>query len=202
MAINRGAWLVAAVCLAGSTAYAQAGQQGTPKEVYIRLETSDGRDGGTATMTSNKKGVEISVQLKNLDPGTHAIHVHQFPKCDTPDFKTAGGHFNPAGKQHGIDNPQGHHAGDLPVNLVVGDDGMVKKTFESKDLTLDPKAPNSVFANGGTSLMVHAMADDMKSDPSGNAGGREACGIIAIQNTSTKKSKSGNVGGGEGPSNH
>ena len=174
------ACLGAAALLASGVAHAQH----APRQVMVHMETSDGRDAGLATLTGGKKGVKISVDFKNLDPGEHAIHVHQNPKCDAPEFKTAGGHFNPSGKQHGIENPQGHHAGDLPLNLTVGDDGMVKKTFFSKDITLDPNAPNSVFANGGTSLMVHAKADDMKSDPSGNAGAREACGIISMEHTS------------------
>ncbi len=190
-------WAATAVLLAGGMARAQA----TPKSVMVQMETSDGRDGGKATLTQKGKNVEVEADFKNLNPGVHAIHIHQNPKCDAPDFKTAGGHFNPAGKQHGIQNPQGHHAGDMPLNLNVGDDGMVKKSFTSKDISLDPKAPNSVFANGGTSLMVHSGADDMKTDPSGNAGGRESCGIISIKNASGKGGHAF-TGSSEGPSNH
>lgn len=149
-----------------------------PKPVKVMVKTADGKDAGDVVLKQTKSGVELKVALKNLSPGEHAIHIHQNAKCDPPDFKSAGGHFNPAGKKHGYENPEGHHNGDSPQNLIVGADGAVKATFVNKDVTLDPAAPNSVFANGGTSIIIHAKADDMKTDPAGNAGDRIACGLI------------------------
>jgi Cu-Zn family superoxide dismutase len=150
--------------------------------VVVPLKTSTGQDAGTATFTPAKDKVAIKLKLKNLPPGQHAVHIHEHAVCDAPDFKTAGGHFNPASKQHGTMNPMGHHNGDLPENITIGEDHTGEASFKVDYLSLNPTATDSLFANGGTSIMVHEKADDMKTDPTGNAGNRIACGVITAPN--------------------
>ena len=153
--------------------------QGTMKNgtLTVPISKSDGTPAGTATFKEAKDGknLTVTVKLHDVPFGEHAVHIHANPVCDAPDFKGAGGHFNPESKQHGMDNPMGHHAGDMPKNISVGEDHMGEITYKVDYLTLAAGAPNSVL---GHSIMVHEKADDMKTDPTGNAGNRIACGII------------------------
>jgi Cu-Zn family superoxide dismutase len=146
--------------------------------LVVSIKTSTGEDAGTATFTEGKGGKQLTIalKLKNLPPGDHGVHIHQNPVCDAPDFKGAGGHFNPDNKQHGALNPMGHHAGDLPQNITIGESHAGNISFKVDYLTTDVGAPNSVL---GHSIMIHEKADDMKTDPTGNAGNRIACGIIS-----------------------
>ena len=169
----RVASLALIMCLAASTAFASKHEK-----VVVPLTTSAGKDAGTATFEQRSNRLKITLALKNLPEGDHAVHIHQHAVCDAPDFKTAGGHFNPDSKQHGLQNPLGHHNGDLPKNLSVGVEGTVNTTFTVDYLTLGTNDANDILANGGTAIIIHAMADDMKTDPTGGAGNRIACGVI------------------------
>jgi superoxide dismutase, Cu-Zn family len=148
------------------------------KGLEVAFKTSDGQDAGSALLTPAGNGVKVKLDLKNLPEGEHAIHVHASAKCDGPDFKTAGGHLNPDSKEHGTKNPKGPHAGDMPMNLQVMADGTDHVSFVTQSISLKKDAKNSVFANGGTAFIIHEKADDMMTDPTGNAGGRIACGVI------------------------
>ncbi len=158
--------------LAGACVWAAVGP------VTVEMKNAQGQSVGTATLSEKKgAGVMVKTNFKNLPPGEHALHFHSAAKCDAPDFKSAGPHFNPDQKHHGLDNPEGPHAGDMP-NFTVKANGTAKVTVKDPRVHLY-EGDHSVYANGGTALIIHAKADDLKSDPAGNAGDRIACGVIS-----------------------
>lgn len=141
-----------------------------------------GKSLGPVQLTQTANGtVNILVQASGLPAGTHGIHIHSVGKCEGPSFTSAGAHFNPAAKQHGLENPAGHHSGDLP-NLVVAANGTAIYTASTKDITLQGTGGSSIFDGDGASLVIHANPDDLKTDPTGNSGDRIACAIIAAPN--------------------
>jgi Cu-Zn family superoxide dismutase len=150
--------------------------QSAPKSAHADFVNAKGEKIGTAKITAAKGGVKIVVAVAQLAPGDHGIHIHTVGKCDGPDFVSAGGHFNPDAKKHGKDNPMGPHMGDLP-NMTVAANGKGKATIMAMGVTLGAGA-DSLFHDGGTALVIHAAADDYKTDPSGNSGARIACGIV------------------------
>jgi len=140
------------------------------------LADSQGKKVGTAELTQTPDGVKIALTVSGLAPGQHAFHIHAAGKCEGPDFKSAGGHFNPYNKKHGLKNPNGPHAGDME-NIEVGSDGTGTAEIVNKQVTL-ADGPNSLFHEGGTAIVIHASPDDNVTDPAGNAGARIACGVI------------------------
>jgi Cu-Zn family superoxide dismutase len=150
--------------------------QGAPKSAHADIVNAQGQNIGSAKIVPAKKGVKIEVNVSQLPPGKHGIHVHAVGKCDGPAFTTAGGHLNPDTKKHGKDNPEGPHAGDL-LMIEAKADGTAKATLLDTMVTLGD-GPNSVFHEGGTSIVIHEKEDDYKTDPAGNSGARIACGVI------------------------
>ncbi|SHG26447.1 superoxide dismutase family protein [Ornithinibacillus halophilus] len=148
------------------------------KALIVTLEDTKGEKVGKAKFEQRKKGVEITLVAENLPPGTHGFHIHEKGLCQAPTFGSAEGHFNPTKANHGFNDPEGPHAGDLP-NIEVDEDGKVSKTVLAEMVTLEEGQEHSLFQEGGTSLMIHEKADDYQSQPSGDAGERIACGVIA-----------------------
>ena len=137
------------------------------------LGAADGAPRGRALLREASDGsLVVRVEAEGLPPGPHGVHLHTVGRCDAPDFQTAGAHWNPTNRQHGRDNPQGAHQGDLP-NLDIGSDGRGTLDFSVSGATL-----NQLLDADGAAVVVHADADDYRTDPSGNSGGRIACGIV------------------------
>jgi superoxide dismutase, Cu-Zn family len=145
-------------------------------KILVRIKDAQGKYVGSVILWETATGTGMEFNFEHLPPGEHAIHFHQNAKCEAPDFKSAGPHFNPDGKKHGLENPEGHHAGDN-ANFKVGSNGKSHFKRDDKDVTLGSDS-HSLYSNGGTSVIVHAKADDQKTDPAGNSGDRIACGVI------------------------
>lgn len=179
--------LGAASTLAGCAAIGEVGHTvGTtlgvtqgPVSAAADLRGAAGHPVGRAVATQAAVGTRIAVQIAGLAPGTYGAHIHATGRCDGPDFTSAGGHWNPLNREHGSQNPQGPHFGDLP-NLVVGADGRgsITHVIPAAYLVLSA-AP--IIDQDGAALVVHAGPDDYRTDPSGNSGARIACGVLAVR---------------------
>jgi Cu-Zn family superoxide dismutase len=136
------------------------------------LVNSAGQSIGTVRAWQTAGGVSFHISASGLPHGLHGIHVHAVGRCDPPDFASAGPHWNPAGKKHGMNNPEGPHAGDLP-NVEVAANGVLSAT-----VTVPGASMASLVDADGAALVIHANADDYVTDPSGNSGARIACAVI------------------------
>jgi Cu-Zn family superoxide dismutase len=152
----------------------------TDNVATAELHTADGKLVGTATFTEVAGGIRVVLEIRGMPPGTKAVHVHEVGKCDPSDFASAGNHLNPDGKQHGLLNPAGPHAGDLP-NISIGPDGTGRLETMNERLAL--RAGAALLDGDGSALVVHAAADDFTTDPAGGSGARIACGVIVRSRT-------------------
>ena len=180
--MTRGHWFLGGLLLGlcSLAAWAQTTQPAPAPasqlpSVTVTVSDAKGTRLGEVRVTETPHGLLLQGALTGLPPGEHAIHVHETGKCEPP-FKTAGGHFNPGHKDHGALLASGAHAGDLP-NVFAAADGTLKFELLAADLTLAP-GPNSVFDADGSSIVLHAKADDYRSQPSGDSGDRIACGVL------------------------
>ena len=169
--------LLIGACAGNSTSMGRT--RGAPPALLLTtaLLGPAGETLGQATVTQEADGARVSATLNGLPPGTYALHLHAIGKCEAPGFTSAGGHFNPGAKQHGHLNPAGEHAGDLP-NIEVGADRRGRLDAERPGLRLVDGATPLIDADGAA-IVLHAAPDDYKTDPSGNAGARIACGVLA-----------------------
>ena len=178
MTVHRLAHIIAAALWIMSFSLSASAQQ-----AKATLKNVSGESVGEVTLVQTTHGVLFRLVVKGLPAGEHAVHVHTAGKCEPP-FDSAGGHFNPEAKKHGLEAVDGAHAGDMP-NLHVPQSGELSVEVVNSAVSLEKGKPNSLFDNDGSSLVIHAQADDYKSDPAGNAGDRIACGVIQPSGANT-----------------
>jgi Cu-Zn family superoxide dismutase len=168
--------LAAGLAACGGKTPGPGGQPLPSPSATAELQNPDGKRVGVVTFTNADSGAFLAVSVSGLSPGEHGIHIHQTADCTPPAFTTAGPHLNPAMKQHGLESPEGPHAGDLP-NLRVESDGSADTSFRiSPDLLAGGDA--SILGPRGGAVVIHAKPDDQRTDPSGNSGDRVVCGVI------------------------
>ncbi|MDT9598307.1 superoxide dismutase family protein [Sphingosinicella rhizophila] len=166
-----------AILLACAGCAAGTGSGGATDTFAADLRDAAGSRLAIATLRQSGTDLNVRIEATGLQPGSYAAHIHMVGRCDPPDFTSAGSHWNPTGRQHGKDNPAGNHKGDLP-NLMVGADG--QGSFEFTVSGVRARSGEGALLDGdGAAVVVHAKPDDYRTDPTGNAGGRLACGVVA-----------------------
>jgi Cu-Zn family superoxide dismutase len=162
-----------------SLALAGCAYSDPPGGAPMALVNGAGQQIGTVTAYQSGGGVTFRIEAAGLPHGVHGLHVHSAGRCDGPDFKSAGPHWNPANRKHGINNPQGHHDGDLS-NVTVAANGVLSAavTLANADLTTPSGVLGALLDSDGAALVLHADADDYATDTSGNSGARIACAIL------------------------
>ena len=163
---------LAAVALSGCAMYGSS----TVERADVPMRDVAGRELGTLTLSPHMGGLMLTGRVQGLPPGTHGIHVHAIGRCDPP-FESAGPHWNPTNRQHGTQNPAGPHLGDMP-NVVVAGDGSATVNVMAAGGTLG--GDGALLDGDGASVVIHAGADDYRTDPSGNSGSRIACGVVTV----------------------
>lgn len=162
--------------LAAISVFALSPAFAATEPLQVMMKNAQGEDLGFATLTETDDGVKVELDLKGLPPGKHAFHIHEKGECAAPSFESSGAHYNPTGKAHGKKAKKGKHAGDFD-NIEVSKDGTLEVERRAKRVTL-AAGNSSLRKAGGTALVIHEKPDDYKSQPSGNAGARIACGVI------------------------
>jgi superoxide dismutase, Cu-Zn family len=172
-------WLSAAAALALTGCVAgDSGTVASPAAAFAQIRAPEGPVVARAAIRQAGHSLVVRLDAAGLAPGTYGVHIHSIGRCEPPAFASAGPHWNPTSRQHGKDNPMGKHMGDLP-NLVVGADGRGSYEFPIADATLDGPGTDALFDADGAAVVIHALADDYRTDPSGNSGARIACGVVS-----------------------
>ncbi len=164
-----------AAAMAVALVLAVTGALAQEKAAKAELNDAKGKRVGQAWIAEGPHGLMLSLEIDGLPPGEHALHIHETGNCDSPEFKLAGGHFNPDNKKHGFMNPEGPHAGDLP-NIHVPENGRLRVDFMLPGLRL--QGEKGILDADGAAVVIHAKPDDHRTDPAGAAGDRLACGVL------------------------
>jgi len=170
-------WGPALALLVASCATSDPVQVTGRSSVEADLAGADGRARARASVSEESGSLSVRIEAQGLPPGAYGAHIHSAGRCDPPDFASAGPHWNPAARQHGRENPQGMHKGDLP-NLMVGTDGRGSFQYRVEGASLRGNSGPALLDSDGAAVVIHSAADDYRTDPSGNSGARIACGVL------------------------